>query len=266
MAARWTRALVTGASSGLGAAFSAQLAAEGTDLVIVARRQDRLESLAASLHERHGVTVEVIAADLADQRERTKVEARLGDVARPVDLLINNAGLGTGGAFQRSRLDLEQRSIELAVTTPLRLIHAVLPGMLDRGGAILNVSSLAAFLASPWGPSYAAGKMFQVVFTEAMAEQLHASRVTMTVACPGFIDTEFPQRTEATGSPVVTYPSFLEMAPERVAELCLTATERGVVRVVPGLGNRLIVLGVNALPAGVRRFVIGRVSRARSPG
>lgn len=263
MGRRWNHAMVTGASSGLGAALARVLAEERTDLVLVARRAERLEDLAGELRARHGLTVEVRPADLTDPSERELIERRLRDTENRIDLLVNNAGLGTGGAFTRSRLHLEQASVDLMVSTPLRLIHAVLPGMVEHGGAILNISSVAAFVASPWGPTYAASKMFEVTFADALSEQLRGTRASITVACPGFMATDFDERSAAAGAPVVKVPKLFEMSADRVARLTLDATERGAVRFVPGRGNRVLACAANGLPAAARRKAVGAISRLR---
>lgn len=142
-----TTALITGASSGLGAEYARQLAAKGVDLVLVARDRDALDDLASRLRAEHDVQVQVLAADLLKSRNRAKVEARLADAERPIDVLVNNAGFGLPLAFERNDIDDEVQHLELHVEVPMRLMHAVLPGMQARGrGRIINIASVAAFI------------------------------------------------------------------------------------------------------------------------
>ena len=166
-------ALVTGASSGIGAAFARRLAAAGSDLVVVARRRDRLEELAAELRTAHGVHVEALAADLTDPAELALVEARLGDPDRPIDLLVNNAGAGGHGAFAALPVDGVEAMVRLNLLAPVRLTSAALPAMVARGsGGIVNVSSISGEQPIPFVATYAATKAFLTSLSESVHEEL----------------------------------------------------------------------------------------------
>ncbi len=275
MAIRWERALVTGASSGIGRAFARALAARGTHLILVARRRERLEELAGELRRAHGVEVEVIAADLLHPSDLARVEERLRDPSRPPDLLVNNAGIGNAGPFWRLPLEGEEATVGLNVTALLRLTRAALPGMVERGwGGVLNVSSLAGLLPQPHASTYAATKAFVTVFTESLAEELRGTGVRVLALCPGYTRTEFHQRKDFAhlqqeeqhpgGSGL---PAFLWASPDRVAEEGLRALERGKVVHIPGSLYRTTYALARLLPRAMVRAASGGVMRlsARRP-
>ncbi|UTX54488.1 SDR family NAD(P)-dependent oxidoreductase [Leucobacter aridicollis] len=186
------RALITGASAGLGTEFARQLAARQVDLVLVARDITRLERLAHVLRGRYGVDVEVIAADLTVPASLDAVAARLADTERPVDILINNAGFGVYESFETSSLTDERRLHELLSWAPLRLAHAAVPGMLTRGqGWILNVASAAALMPSG---TYGAAKSAVVSLSRSLHARYRARGVRVTALCPGLVATEFHER------------------------------------------------------------------------
>ncbi|MGL4257900.1 MAG: SDR family NAD(P)-dependent oxidoreductase [Microbacterium sp.] len=185
-------AVITGASSGLGAEYARQLAARGADLVRVARDREALEGLARELTAQHRVGVEVMALDLLAPRQRAKLERRLADAERPVELLVNNAGFGLPLAFERNDVEDEARHLELHVEVPLRLTHAALAPMLARGhGRIVNVASVAGFTPRS---TYGACKGWLISFSR-WANSVYAKRgVTVTAVCPGFTHTNFHER------------------------------------------------------------------------
>lgn len=242
------RALVTGASTGIGAAFAEVLAAAGVDLVVVARDDVRLEALAARLGRDHGTDVRVLRADLTVGGDLRRVEAAAND--EHLDLLVNNAGLGTAGEFAELDADGEEREIRLNVVALARLTRAALPGMLRRRcGAIVNVSSMAGFQPAPYNATYGATKAYVNSFTEALAEELRGTGVRVQALCPGFTRTEFQQRAGIDASQV---PALAWMEPREVVTASLDGLRRGSVIVVPGVANRTATTLTSLLP---RRLV-----------
>lgn len=259
----WSRALVTGASSGIGTVLARQLAADGSDLVVVARSEDALDELAVELRDAHGVDVEVLPADLTDRDGLATVEARLQDVARPVDLLVNNAGFGTTGPFVAQDADAEDLEVRLNVAAVVRLTHAALPGMQARGrGGILNVSSIAGFQPIPNMAVYAATKAFVTSFTEAVHEELAGTGVHVTALCPGFTRTNFVDNAGA-GDDASRIPEFIWMEPEPVAAAGLRAVAANRATVVPGLQYKLSTGASRVMPSAITRRVISVASRLR---
>jgi uncharacterized protein len=185
-------ALITGASAGLGTQLARLFAADGHDLVLIARRHDKLEELAAQLRAAHGVHASVIAADLTDPTVPARVHEEVTRAGIEVEFLVNNAGFGTSGAFAELALARELDLIELNVKSVTHLTGLFLPAMLARNsGRILNVGSGAGFTPGPFMATYYASKAFVVHFTEALAYELRGSQVTATVLCPGPTATEF---------------------------------------------------------------------------
>jgi short-subunit dehydrogenase len=263
------RVLITGGSSGIGAAFAAALAARGCDLVLVARGRARLDDLAGHLRAQHAVAVQVLSADLTDSAERAAVEVRLAEDPR-IDLLINAAGVAAVGRFTGLDAEIAARQIALNDVAAVRLTRAVLPGMIARRhGAIVNVSSIAAFVPARFAATYAASKAYLNSFTESLHEELRGSGVQVQVLCPGFTRTDFVARAGADGDAI---PSFAWMTPEAVVAASLTALRRGRVVCVPGLRNRALTAVLATLPhgwarrlagAGIKRFTAASRSAVR---
>lgn len=254
--------LVTGASSGIGAAFAEALAREQYDLILVARRAERLEELAKRLGDARGIEVEVLAADLTDGAGMARVIERIEKSAP--DLLVNNAGRGTFGSFVDLDPERELDEIELNVSVLVRLTRAVLPGMLQRGhGDVINVSSLAAFQPMPFNATYGGTKAFVNSFTEALHEELRDTGVRVQALCPGFTRTEFQ---EIAGVERSAVPSFAWMEAEQVVEASLRALERGDLVCVPGATNRVLATLQRASPHLLTRRLMARLgSRALKP-
>lgn len=187
-----TTALVTGATAGLGAEFARQLAQEGHHMVLVARDAARLQQIADELERDYSVSAEVLPADLTDDAGVAAVVGRLTDAARPVEVLVNNAGIGLLHSFENNSLDDEKRHLRLHVETPMVLCHAALQGMLERhSGRIINVASVAAFANRG---SYSAAKAWQVSFSRWANIAYGPRGVHVTALCPGFTHTEFHDR------------------------------------------------------------------------
>ena len=247
--------LITGASSGLGAEYARQLARRGDRLVLVARSAARLEELAGELTRSGAAEVEVLCADLASPEGIAAVVARLSDGSRPVETLINSAGFGLPLAFERNDIEDEARHLRLHVEVPMRLMHAVLPGMLQRrSGTILNISSASAVMPRS---TYGAVKSWQVMFSRWANSRYRARGVTVTAVCPGYTHTDFHARLGlAEGEEGIPDPLWLE-APRVVAE-SLRDVERGRAVSVPSRRYKLIVTAAKLAPAGLMARLAAR--------
>ncbi len=247
-------ALVTGATAGIGAAFARRLAQDGFDLVLVARDVARLEATAAELRHRFGSDVEVLPADLSDRAQLERVEHRLADDARPIDLLVNNAGFGLNRSFLGSEADQLQAQFDVLVTAVLRLTHAAARSMVARGhGSILNVSSIAGFIP---GGAYGAAKAYVTSLSESLNAELAGKGVRVTALCPGFTRTEIHQRSGADTSGI---PDWLWLNADAVVDTALRDLERGRAVSVPDLRYKTIAGLVRFAP----RRAIGAAYRRR---
>jgi short-subunit dehydrogenase len=259
-------AVVTGATAGIGAAFADRLAADGHELLLVARDAARLAEAAAGLTERHGVPVSVLAADLATDGGTAAVADRLADPERPVDILVNNAGLSLNRPFLASTYPAEERLLRLNVHAVLRLTLAVLPGMTRRGrGAVINVSSVAGFGPMMPGSTYPASKAWVTNFSESVALSVLDRGVRVMALCPGYTRTEFHDR---AGIDMSKTPEWLWLDADDVVRDALRDLERGRLVSVPGWKYKLAVLGLRHAPGGLLRVVtrdvrsrIGRAER-----
>ena len=253
-----TTALVTGGTSGIGLAFARRLAAEGHDLVLVARDGARLQGVAGDLADRHGVDVEVLVADLSVREQLTSVADRLSEAARPVDLLINNAGFGLKRRFVEGELAAEERMLDVLCRAVLVLSHAAARAMIERGsGAIVNVSSVAGFTA---GGSYAAAKAWVTTFTEGLACELLGTGVTATALCPGFVRTEMHQRAAMS---MRSIPVRAWLDADDLVSTALADVRRGRVISVPTKRYKVVVMLASKGPRSVVRRVTGSRPRGR---
>lgn len=242
-------ALVTGGTSGIGAAFARALAARGHDLVLVARKPGPLEETAAELRSRYGVAVEVLVADLADRADVQRVAGRLRSTEAPVELLVNNAGFGIPGPLTSPDSSAQEKGLDVMVRAVMVLSGAAGGVMRDRGhGAIVNVSSTAGY-ATMGG--YSALKAWVSAYTESLAVELRDSGVTVTVLAPGWVRTEFHGRANIGTSKI---PGFLWLDADDLVAECLRDVERGKVISIPSRRYQaLIFLARHAPRAAVRR-------------
>ena len=252
----WQRALVTGASGGIGEALARRLAARGCHLVLVARTEPALEKLAGELSAAHGLDVEVLPADLITEEGVARVEARLANEGvPPVDLLVNNAGYGSAGFFGELDPSRVAGEVRLNVLALVRLTRAAVPGMVARGGgAVLNVSSVAGLQPIPNMATYAATKAFVTSFSEALHEELRGRGVTVTALLPGFTRTGFQARSGLERSGI---PDFAWMDAGRVADAGLAATDAGRAICIPGLVWKAIATVTRPIPRSLVRRVMG---------
>ncbi len=248
---RWSRALITGASSGIGREMARILAGEGTDLVIVARDRDRLEALAAEFT----VEVEVLPADLASAGALARVQDRLGADDAPIDLLVNNAGLGFMGELAELPAEKSRLTLDVNVVALHDLCDTAARTMMARGhGAILNVSSMAGELAGPGTATYNATKAYVTSLSQSLHIELEPHGVTVSCLCPGLTRTEFQDRAGWNASEV---PDFAWQSAAEVAAIGLDATAAGKAVVVPGALNKVVSRVARSLPRVAVRKAAG---------
>ena len=247
-------ALITGASAGLGAEFARQLARRRADLILVARSADALEALAAELRSAHGVAVEVIAADLAEEAGVELVAARLRDAADPIDLLINNAGFGLPLQFADNDIDDEVRHLRVHVEASMRLMHAALQTMRGRGGRIINVASVAGFISRS---TYSACKSWLIGFSRWANTEYSRDNVSVTALCPGFTHTSFHERMGlAVGHEGV--PTLMWLNAVDVVRAGLRDAALGKSVSVPSLRYKALVALTTVLPSSITAGVARR--------
>jgi len=222
-------ALVTGATSGIGAAYAKLLAKERFDLVLVARDLSRLNAYAKELNKTYKIKVETLQADLTKPAQLAKVEKRLSNKAKPIEVLINNAGFGIKQSFTDSEIKKEQELLDVLVTAPMRLTHVALPQMLKRdSGVIVNVSSVASWIA---GGTYSAAKSYLTVFSEYLNTELKGTNIKISALCPGFTRTEFHQRGKMRMSGL---PNFMWLSSDQVVAKSWKYAKAGKAICIPG--------------------------------
>jgi hypothetical protein len=252
----FTSALVTGASSGIGEAMAELLAEADIPTVVVARRRDRLEELAARFPH-----VEVLAADLTTAAGLRRVVDRASSTSRPVDLVVNNAGFGTSGEFYSLDADRLDREVQLNVVALTRLSRAALGAMVPRGrGYLLNVSSVVSFQPAPKLAVYAATKAYVTSLTESLHEEVRGTGVHVTALCPGLTRTEF-QSVSSSDAYAGQYPSFVWMEPREVAKAGLDDVARGRALCVPGVLYKGLVGASGITPRTIARRLSSLVQR-----
>lgn len=252
-------ALITGASSGIGAEFARQLAREGYNLVLVARRRHRLEMIADEIKNeaaRRGwaITIDMLPADLNSTAGIEQVERRIQSIP-DFAMLVNNAGFGAGGTFSKVELQPELSMIQVHIVATMRLTHAALPILRARGhGAVINVSSLAGFLPSPHAVTYGASKSFLNSFTEGLQHELYGTGVRVQALCPGYTYTEFHDHIGFDRSRI---PAFLWMDAGTVVKESLQALKEDRVVVIPGFIYKIIYTLVAGVPFRLTTSLVG---------
>ena len=258
-------ALITGASSGLGAEFARQLAARGYHLILTARRQSRLEQLAAELHRQASIPVEILVADLATLEGQQVVADHIRRLPA-LDLLVNNAGFGTNGRFSQVETHKNAAMLQVHINASVLLTHAALPGMLARRqGYIINVSSMAGLVLIR-SVLYAATKAFLINFSQTLQAELDGTGVHIQALCPGFTYTEFHDTPEYTGYDRRKIPRWLWLTSDKVVQESLAAMHRRSVICIPGLQYKLIgAIARNSLSGFFVRQIGTRLFHKRHP-
>lgn len=251
-------ALITGSTSGIGRGFTEHLARRGMDLILVSRDQAALERQALDLRTEFGVQVEILQADLAVRTGTDQVAARLADAQRPVAVLVNNAGFGLRDGFVESSVEDEQALLDVMVVAVMRLTHAAIPGMVERGrGVVINVSSIASFMTSG---TYAAAKSWVTVFSEGLADELQGTGVRVTAVCPGFVHTQFHDR---AGMDMSSVPPALWLEVGQVVDQAMRDVARGRSVSIAGLQYRAIAHLFRHGPRRLVRTVSSQRRRSR---
>jgi short-subunit dehydrogenase len=252
-------ALVTGASSGLGTEFAWLFAAEGCDVVVVARRHDKLVALAEEIKVKHPVEVHVLSEDLAQPGAAKRIGDELSKRNIEVEFLVNNAGFGGSGAFAERDLAREVEMVQVNIVALVELTHRLLPGMLARkSGRILNIGSTAGFLPGAFMAVYYATKAFVNSFTEALSVELAGTGVTATVSCPGATATEFAQ---VAGNAASALFKARVMSAREVAEDAYHAMMKGEPMSVAGFTNKLRIASLRLAPRGTARSIAANLNR-----
>ena len=254
-------ALVTGASSGIGASIAAELASRGFSMILVARREERLRSLATELSSEHGVEVEVIACDLGDSSERDRLQSELGGRGGAVEVLVNNAGFGHQADFATSPRERMVEMVRLNVEAVVDLTSRFITPMVERGrGSVINIASLGAFQPLPGSAVYGASKAFVLSFSEAIRTELRGSGVTVTAVCPGPVRTEFMAVADFPGVEDRT-PGIIWTSAEDIARQAVEGAAHDKRVVVPGMLNRAGALAGQHSPRALALPLIGRFWR-----
>jgi short-subunit dehydrogenase len=253
-------AIVTGASSGIGTELARELARRGHGVTLVARREDRLRSIADELAAAHNVRAEVVAADLSDQGSRSRIATELEQRGLVADVLVNNAGLTTTGAVHSGAPDRDLLMIRTDVEAVVHLCSLFVPGMVERGrGAVLNVASTAAFQPLPGQAGYGGSKAFVLSYSRATRAELRGTGVTMTVLCPGPVETGFGEAggfTEEESSNAL--PRFMWVSAEAVAKTAIKGLDHDKAVVIPGMSNRVGAAVAHLTPRRVLLPILAR--------
>jgi short-subunit dehydrogenase len=254
-----TTCLITGASSGIGAEIARCLAARGLGVTLVARREDRLRELAGEIADTHGVEAEIVTADVANERSRNQLFNEVEQRGLTVEVLVNNAGFGSGGRFSELDGSKEASMVRTNCEAVVALTGHYLPEMAGRGrGAVLNVASLIAFQPVPFQATYGATKAFVLSFTDALHEEMRGTGVTVTSVCPGPVRTEFGEQ-GGFGGADERIPGHLWLDADKVARDAVSAMEAGDRVTVPGAQNQIAALWGQHLPRSILLPLVKRV-------
>ncbi|MBO0778607.1 MAG: SDR family oxidoreductase [Ktedonobacteraceae bacterium] len=251
-------AMITGASTGIGEAFARELAKRGMHVILVARSEEALRKLAVELTAQYGVRSEVIVADLSQEKVSAQVKAAVEAKGLHVDLLVNNAGIGTYDAFEKLDPERDHQQVMLNVVAVVDLAHAFLPEMVERGeGALINVSSMAAYMPMPYMAVYAASKAFVLSLSEALWAEYHQRGIRVTALCPGQVKTAFHQKTEHA----VPSAGAIISAEEAVLA-ALHALEQGKSSIIPNWMNQASILSARFMS---RSFLVQSTASRLKP-
>jgi hypothetical protein len=251
------RAVITGASSGIGKEFAELFARDGRSVILVARREERLRELADGLKERHGIEADIMPLDLSDHTAPQRLVDMIDNAGFTVSALVNNAGFGALGKFAELETQRQVDMLQLNVTALTHLTRLVLPGMLERGsGRVLNVASTAAFQPGPFMAVYYASKSFVLSFSNALAEELKDTGVTVTCLCPGPTKTEFE---EESGMGETLMFKYSAMAAGEVAKAGYEGMREGKLMVIPGAPNKLTAFSSRLVPRKLSLKVVRKL-------
>jgi uncharacterized protein len=253
-------ALITGATSGIGAAFAHAYASRGHDLILTGRRMEKLQAVAGGCRDRYKVNVEAVSAELTNKDDVAALEQKIRTVG--IDVLINNAGFGHTRAFSDDTIESQLAMLDVHVRAMLALTHAAISPMRERrSGTIINVSSLAGFLPIATSALYSSTKAFINVFSESLHMELHDSNIRVQALCPGFTHTDFHEKIDIPQARQKSKGIVRWMEPNEVVGHSLRALDRGVVICIPGFLNRAIYVLVRMLPRRAYYALFSRLSR-----
>jgi len=253
-------ALITGATSGIGAEYARRLAAEGYDLIITGRREVKIRALAGELRAAFGTAVEVVLVELSDPLQ---VEELLAHIQRrDIHILVNNAGFGTASFFAQEPLEQQEKMVGVHILAHMKITHAILPGMIARRtGIIINVSSSGAFLPSPKTAVYSGTKAFLVAFTESLHLELEGTGVQVQVVCPGLTRTDMPVRMGIPEERMVDWGPYRWNTPQEVVACSMRCLKKKKVRCLPGRTNKLQVFMRQFIPESLYYKTTSRLFR-----
>ena len=258
-------ALITGASSGIGLELAHLFAQDGYRLVLVARSRGALRQVGDDLQSRYGITVRIAPKDLAHPATPQELYSELQESGIMLDVLVNNAGFGAAGAFLQTKWADESEMLQVNITALTHLTKLFLPQIRAREGKLLNVASVAAFLPGPFMSAYYASKAYVLSFTEALAEEMIGTGVTVTCLCPGPVNTNFQKRAYVEGTKMVNSPLLVDV--REVARIGYEGMKQGKRIVVPGWKNRLLLQGVRLAPRSMLTKVVRRLQEKKeTPG